>query len=120
MSFFEKGLKKKFILHDELKFYFEEEDKYFSSIDHNKIDLIKMDIEGAALPIVIDLCDSKNNFGILIAELELMSNSIDDFEKNINKLIHIIEKNFYQIYRMPKEKDNFTSIEVIILNSVEF
>ena len=95
-------------------------DDLSNNLDIEYFDLIKMDIEGAALPIVIDLCDRKNNFGILIAELELMSNSIDDFEKNINKLVYIVEKNFYQIYRMPKEKDNFTSIEVIILNSVRF
>ena len=81
-------------------------------------DLIKMDIEGAALPIVIDLCREENKFGILIAELELMSNKVREFESQLINLINEANLNSYSIFRLPKKKNNFTSIEVLILSSL--
>ena len=113
-----------FTLYKPKKFWntFESECWSFEDLSKNLnieiFDLIKMDIEGAALPIVIDLCREENKFGILIAELELMSNNVREYESQFINLIHEANMNSYSIFRLPKKKNNFTSIEVMILSSL--
>tara|TARA_B100001109_G_scaffold73401_1_gene60041 strand:- start:9358 stop:10158 length:801 start_codon:yes stop_codon:yes gene_type:complete len=113
-----------FTLYEPKRFWntFESECWSFEDLSKNlniaNFDLIKMDIEGAALPIVIDLCREENKFGILIAELELMSNKVREFESQLINLINEANLNSYSIFRLPKKKNNFTSIEVLILSSL--
>ena len=91
-------------------------DSLLKKLNINFIDLIKLDIEGAAIDSINYLCSSPNRFEILISELELMDNDVETYIKKINKIIEIAGENNYSLFRLPKSKSNFKSIEIIIVN----
>ena len=78
--------------------------------------MIKLDIEGAAIDSINHLCSSPNRFGILISELEFMEKDVENYTKKVNKIVDIANQNNYDLFRLPKSKSNFKSIEIIIVN----
>ena len=91
-------------------------DNILKKLNINFIDLIKLDIEGAAIDSINQLCSSPNRFGILISELEFMEKDIENYTKKVNKIVDIANQNNYDLFRLPKIKSNFKSIEIIIVN----
>lgn len=91
-------------------------DSLLKKLNINFIDLIKLDIEGAAIDSINHLCSTPNRFEILISELEFMEKDVENYFKKIDKIIKVANKNNYSLFRLPKSKSNFKSIEIIIVN----
>ena len=91
-------------------------DEILNNFDIDYIDLIKLDIEGAAMESILHLCSTPERFGILVAELELMDGDINNYISQVKQLLELVNVNNYEIFRIPKKRSNFKSIEVIILN----
>lgn len=85
---------------------------------HNHIDYLKMDIEGAALPILKHLFENNIFPNQIMTEFESPSgndkNKKNTFLEDIKYVIEIAKKNGYKIYSIPYEGPKYYSIELLM------
>ena len=89
-------------------------------LGHTRIDLIKMDIEGAALPVVENMIAEQIFPAQLIAEFERPVKNIKlilDFFYRLQKACSMLENQGYQIYRLPRSQFKYYSVELIFFNT---
>lgn len=90
-------------------------------LKHNKIDILKMDIEGAALPILEHLIHQDIHLpSQIIVEFENVNPSLlefCDFYLRVNKLIdHLADLN-YNVVNLPRKYNFYRSIELLFCRS---
>ncbi len=92
--------------------------KFMLDNNHDYIDYLKMDIEGAALPILKDLFENNIFPNQVMTEFESPNGSDKDkkdaFLKDVNYVTEIAKKNGYKIYSIPYEGPKYYSIELLM------
>tara|TARA_Y100000591_G_C21805591_1_gene684646 strand:- start:202 stop:978 length:777 start_codon:yes stop_codon:yes gene_type:complete len=110
------------------KIYFDNIEVDFINLDQvfkeisEKVIVLKLDIEGAALDIMIELFLSKKfeNLKFVIVEFESpffeKKEKFHEFKQKIEKLINILEISDYEYFRIPKnkKKEKFVTLELFI------
>ena len=111
------------------KIVFDEIDVEFIDIQglinlvNKPITMMKLDIEGAALPIVHNIIEHNllPELKIIIAELEApMYQSYEIFEKfqyELENFLLLIEKENWNLFVIPKEKNKYLSLEVVLISN---
>ena len=111
------------------KIVFDEIDVEFIDIQglinlvNKPITMMKLDIEGAALPIVHNIIEHNllPELKIIIAELEApMYQSYKIFEKfqfELENFLLLIEKENWNLFVIPKEKNKYLSLEVVLISN---
>ena len=85
---------------------------------HSHIDVLKMDIEGAALPIMQDLIKHDIYPRQIVAEFERPRNSVNkniDFFYNLNSVCETFQNKKYSIYSLPRTKAKYYSLELLFV-----
>lgn len=88
-----------------------------AELGHDRIDILKMDIEGAALPILEDLVASGAQLPTqIIVEFERYENSIAkycEFYVRIEKLIKTFADQGYQTFNLPRAYHKYNCLELL-------
>jgi len=89
------------------------------SNNHNHIDVLKMDIEGAAPPILNDMLDNEIYPNQIIAEFERPNSAcveeFFDYYQKLRKLIDRLKSTGYKMRVMPREKFKYYALELIFV-----
>jgi FkbM family methyltransferase len=86
-----------------------------SKLSHDRIDILKMDIEGAAMPVLEDLLESPLRPKQLLFELEKGQTPLRSFHKRMNNLLNRLRADNYKLYFLPrsdKSRYNFDFLAV--------
>lgn len=97
-------------------------DSFMKENGHSNIDVLKMDIEGAALPILEYMQQNDIQPKQIIVELERPKKDVDqliDFFFRVNALLDYYRKNDYSIFKLPKEKSKYFSLELLISKNTQ-
>lgn len=84
-------------------------------LSHDRIDILKMDIEGAALPVLETMLDSNIRPRQILFELEKGKTWLLDFHKSMHKLLKKLKSEGYNLYflsRADKTRYNFDFLAV--------
>lgn len=84
---------------------------------HNHIDVLKMDIEGAALSICEYMIDKKIYPGQIVVEFERPRDDWDgniQFFDRVNKLCDTYKSLGYEIYQLPRKRYKYFAVELIL------
>ncbi len=88
---------------------------------HQEIDVLKMDIEGAALPILEQLLEEGHIFpNQIVVELERPMNNVRqniDFFYRAIKLCDLFQEEGYEISTLPREASSYYSIELLFVKT---
>jgi FkbM family methyltransferase len=82
---------------------------------HDRVDILKMDIEGAALPVLEKLVESDIRPKQILFELEKGKTLLLDFHKSMHKLLKKLHSEGYNLYflsRIDKTRYNFDFLAV--------
>ncbi|WMX16011.1 FkbM family methyltransferase [Aureispira sp. CCB-E] len=85
---------------------------------HSHIDLFKADIEGAALPILLQMIELDIIPRQLIVEFERYEtedSKIDEFFKKITFVRNILREKGYEEFLLPREKQKYFSLEMLFI-----
>ncbi len=85
---------------------------------HDHIDVLKMDIEGAALPILEQLFDKKIYPKQIVAEFERPEKDVKAMITYFHKIISITEQakaGGYEVYFLPRDKSKYFSLELLFV-----
>lgn len=72
-------------------------------LNHEKIDLIKMDIEGSEFDVVEDMCLSRIQFHQLCVEVH--DRFFQDENKQLRKIMRILNEKWYDLIRVSDKKE---------------
>jgi hypothetical protein len=86
-----------------------------SSSGHSNIDLLKMDIEGAALPVMWDMKRKGIRPQQIVVELEVPAvGDVEEFLENVGRLVEAYEQEGYEIVHLPRNQYNYYSVELLM------
>lgn len=88
------------------------------SLKHKRLDLLKMDIEGAAIPVLFNMIEEKIFPKQIVGEFERPKNNIIEVKKFIDKLeklILLLKEHGYCVYKLPREKFPYFSVELLFI-----
>jgi FkbM family methyltransferase len=90
-------------------------DQIMSSSGHSNIDLLKMDIEGAALPVMWDMKRKGIRPQQIVVELEVPAvGDVEEFLENVGRLVEAYEQEGYEIVHLPRNQYNYYSVELLM------
>lgn len=90
-------------------------DQIMASAGHDHIDLLKMDIEGAALPVMWDMKRKGIRPRQIVVELEVPAvGDVEDFLGNVGELIDAYKEEGYEIVHLPRDQYNYYSVELLM------
>jgi len=87
--------------------------------DHTHIDVWKADIEGAALPVLLQMVEQGIFPDQIIGEFERPQKdklAINQFFEDLNKLRGILKENEFAEFQIPRKKAKYHSIELLFVN----
>ncbi|MDO6709369.1 FkbM family methyltransferase [Aliiglaciecola sp. 2_MG-2023] len=88
-----------------------------SELGHNKIDILKMDIEGAALPLLEDLLEQEFSLpSQIVAEFENIRPNLEefcDFYLRVTRLITRLNNLGYEVVNLPRDFSFYRSVELL-------
>lgn len=85
-------------------------------LSHNRIDILKMDIEGTAMPVLEKLMESDICPRQMMFELEKGRTPLLEFHKRLHRLLQQIKSKGYSLYFQPRQKKtkyNFQFLAVL-------
>ena len=89
-----------------------------SENQHDKIDVLKMDIEGAALPILEEMLKAHIYPNQIVVELERPNNDIQkniDFFHRVMTLCSNLKEKDYEAFALPREAYNYYCMELLFV-----
>ena len=89
-------------------------------LGHQKIDILKMDIEGAALPILEHFLDQKMVLpSQIVVELENVNPNLSEFCDFYTRVIHLIEQlksKGFEVVNLPRDYNLYRSVELLFID----
>lgn len=90
-----------------------------TELQHQHIDILKMDIEGAALPILEHMISEKLPLpSQIVVEFENINPTFQqfcDFYNRVIRLINVLEKQNYEVFNLPRDYSFYRSVELLIV-----
>ena len=86
---------------------------------HQHIDILKMDIEGAALPLLEHMIEEELPLpSQIVVEFENINPSLEqfcDFYNRVIRLISVLEEKDYEVFNLPREYSLYRSVELLFV-----
>ncbi|WP_414830136.1 FkbM family methyltransferase [Alteromonas sp. H39] len=95
-----------------------------NSLGHENVDILKMDIEGAALPILEDLVEKNRKLPTqIVVEFERYEAEIIqfcEFYVRVQKLMDAFTERGYQVYNLPRRYHKYNCLELLFTKRKSF
>ena len=90
-------------------------EQIMSSYGHDHIDLLKMDIEGAALPVMWDMKRKGIRPQQIVVELEAPAvGDVETFLTDVGELIEVYKQDGYEVFYLPRNQYSYYSVELLL------